>query len=201
MPRLPTDPARRRALARLGVAALALAALVGALSVTVGILAPSQLAARAQSAEPAAPALFVLIAAVSACVRFPGQVTAAAAGALFGVAAGVALTLAAATLGAALTFPRGTIATYANDGAVPFAPDVGTNMMLNTRYQFVLLYTVGWDRIANAADLNQAIDDGALRIGEQAGLPVHRFDLDDTAAAHDAVEGGAVGKVLITVSD
>jgi NADPH2:quinone reductase len=96
--------------------------------------------------------------------------------------------------------PGGTIAIYANDGGVPFAPDVRTNMVLNARYQFVLLYTVGWDRIANAAaDLNQAIDDGAFRIGEQAGLPVHRFDLDDTAAAHDAVEGGAVGKVLVTV--
>ena len=98
--------------------------------------------------------------------------------------------------------PRGTVAIYANDGGVPFAPDVRTNMALNARYQFVLLYTVGWERIANAAaDLNQAIDDGALRIGEEAGLPVHRFDLDDTAAAHDAVEGAAVGKVLITVSD
>jgi NADPH:quinone reductase len=98
--------------------------------------------------------------------------------------------------------PRGTIAIYANDGAVPFAPDVGTNMVLNTRYQFVLLYTVGWDRIANAAaDLNQAVDEGAFRIGEPAGLPVHRFDLDDTAAAHDAVEGGAVGKVLVTVAE
>jgi NADPH2:quinone reductase len=98
--------------------------------------------------------------------------------------------------------PRGTIAIYANDGRVPFAPDVRTNMGLNARYQFVLLYTVGWERIANAAaDLNRAIDDGAFRIGEQAGLPVHRFDLDDTAAAHDAVEGAAVGKVLITVSD
>jgi NADPH2:quinone reductase len=97
--------------------------------------------------------------------------------------------------------PRGTVAIYANDGGVPFAPDVRTNMVLNTRYQFVLLYTVGWERIANAAvDLNLAIDDGAFRIGEQAGLPVHRFDLDDTAAAHDAVEGAAVGKVLITVS-
>jgi NADPH:quinone reductase len=97
--------------------------------------------------------------------------------------------------------PRGTIAIYANDGGIPFAPDVRTNMGLNTRYQFVLLYTVGWQRIANAAaDLNQAIDDGAFRIGEQAGLPVHRFDLDDTAAAHDAVEGAAVGKVLITVT-
>jgi NADPH2:quinone reductase len=97
--------------------------------------------------------------------------------------------------------PGGTIAIYANDGGVPFAPDVRTNMVLNARYQYILLYTVGWDRIATAASaLNQAIDDGALRIGEQAGLPVHRFDLDDTAAAHDAVEGGAVGKVLVAVA-
>jgi len=95
----------------------------------------------------------------------------------------------------------GTIAIYANDGGVPFAPDVRANMALNARYQFVLLYTVGWDRIANAAaDLNQAIDDGAFRVGEQAGVPVHRFGLDDTAAAHDAVERGAVGKVLVTVA-
>ena len=98
--------------------------------------------------------------------------------------------------------PRGTIAIYANDGGAPFAPDVRANMTLNARYQFVLLYTVGWDRIADAAaDLNQAIDDGAFRVGEQAGLPVHRFELDDTAAAHDAVEGGAVGKVLVTVAE
>jgi NADPH:quinone reductase len=98
--------------------------------------------------------------------------------------------------------PRGTIAIYANDGGVPFALDVRANMGLNTRYQFVLLYTVGWDRIANAAaDLNQAIDDGAFRVGERAGLPVHCFGLDDTAAAHEAVEGGAVGKVLVTVAE
>jgi len=31
-------------------------------------------------------------------------------------------------------------------------------------------------------------------------LPIHRFALDDIAAAHDAVEGGAVGKVLVDVS-
>ena len=43
-------------------------------------------------------------------------------------------------------------------------------MSLNARYQFVLLYTVGWDRIANAAtDLNQPMDDGTLRIGEEGG--------------------------------
>ena len=104
MPRLPADPARRRALARSGLAVLALAALVAVVALTVGVPAPSQLAAWAESAGPAAPVLFVLIAAVSTCVMFPGQVTATAAGVLFGVAGGVALTLAAATLGAALAF-------------------------------------------------------------------------------------------------
>jgi NADPH:quinone reductase len=96
--------------------------------------------------------------------------------------------------------PRGTISIYANDGGVPFNLDVRRNMGLNTRYQFVLLYTVGWDRIASAAaDINEAIQDGAFRVGEQAGLPLHRYRLEDTAAAHAAVESGAVGKVLITV--
>jgi NADPH2:quinone reductase len=106
-----------------------------------------------------------------------------------------------AELDASVLKPGGTIAIYANDGGVPFAPDVRTNMGLNTRYQFVLLYTVGWQRIANAAtDLNQAIDDGAFQVGDQAGLPVHRFDLDNTSAAHDAVESATVGKVLISIS-
>ncbi len=104
MARLPADPARRRALARLGIVGLALAALIGVLSLTVGVPSPSQLAVWARSAGPAAPVVFVLIAAVSTCVLFPGQVTATAAGVLFGVAAGVGLTLAAATLGAAIAF-------------------------------------------------------------------------------------------------
>jgi NADPH:quinone reductase len=74
-------------------------------------------------------------------------------------------------------------------------------MGLNARHQFVLLYTVGWDRIAAAAaDINQAIEDGALQVGERAGLPLHRFTLEDTAAAHSAVENGASGKVLIAVA-
>jgi NADPH2:quinone reductase len=37
-------------------------------------------------------------------------------------------------------------------------------------------------------------------VGEAAGLPLHRFDLADTAAAHAAVEESIVGKVLIDVS-
>jgi NADPH2:quinone reductase len=98
--------------------------------------------------------------------------------------------------------PRGTISIYANDGAAPVNLDVRRNMRLNSRYQFVLLYTLGWDRIsAAAADVNQAIEDGAFRVGEHAGLPLHRFKLEETAAAHAAVESGAVGKVLVTVGE
>jgi NADPH2:quinone reductase len=106
-----------------------------------------------------------------------------------------------AELDLAVLRPRGTISIYANDGGAPFNLDVRRNMGLNSRYQFVLLYTVGWDKIAAAAvDINHAIEDGAFRVGEQAGLPLHRFSLEDTGAAHAAVESGAVGKVLITVA-
>jgi NADPH:quinone reductase len=105
-----------------------------------------------------------------------------------------------AELDQAVLRPRGTISIYANDGGAPFNVDVRRNMGLNARYQFVLLYTVGWDRItAAAADINQAIEDGAFRVGEHAGLPLHHFSLEDAADAHAAVERGAVGKVLITV--
>jgi NADPH2:quinone reductase len=104
-----------------------------------------------------------------------------------------------AELDQAVLRTRGTISIYANDGGATFDIDVRRNMGLNSRYQFVLLYTVGWDRIADAAaDLNHAIDDGAFLIGEDAGLPLHRFSLEESAAAHAAVESGAVGKVLVT---
>jgi NADPH2:quinone reductase len=105
-----------------------------------------------------------------------------------------------AELDQAVLRTRGTISIYANDGSAPFAIDVRRNMGLNSRYQFVLLYTVGWDRIAAAAaDINHAIDDGAFRAGEDVGLPLHRFKLEEASAAHAAVESGAVGKVLVTV--
>jgi NADPH:quinone reductase len=106
-----------------------------------------------------------------------------------------------AELDQAVLRPRGTISIYANDGGAPFNLDVRRNMGLNARYQFVLLYTVDWERItAAAADINHAIEDCAFRVGEEAGLPLHRFNLEDAPAAHAAVERGAVGKVLITVA-
>jgi NADPH2:quinone reductase len=65
----------------------------------------------------------------------------------------------------------------------------------------VLLYSLGEDLLAHAvADVSAAVDAGALRVGEDAGVPLHHFALEDAAGAHDAVEGGAVGKVLIDVA-
>jgi NADPH2:quinone reductase len=96
---------------------------------------------------------------------------------------------------------RGSIAVYANNGGDHVTLDVRRNFSLNVRYQFVLLYTVGIDAIQAAAQaINVALDDGALAVGEDSGLPLHRFDLAHTADAHAVVESGAVGKVLIDVT-
>lgn len=98
--------------------------------------------------------------------------------------------------------PRGTIAIYANDGDVPLALDVRQNAGLNARYQFVLVYTVGWDKLAAAAeDIYAAVADGALPVGEDAGLPLTEFTLHRTGEAHRAVESGVVGKVLVRIAD
>ncbi|GAA1084653.1 MULTISPECIES: NADPH:quinone reductase [Streptomyces violaceusniger group] len=96
---------------------------------------------------------------------------------------------------------RGTISTYGNDGGKPVELDVMRNMVLNTRFQFVVLYTVGSEPLAAAvADVAAAVRDGALPVGEEHGLPLVRFPLDRTADAHRAVESGAVGKVLVDVA-
>ena len=70
----------------------------------------------------------------------------------------------------------------------------------NLRYQFIILYTLDPALLSLAVtDLSAALADGALRVGEDAGLPLHHYPLEETAAAHDAVEAGAVGKVLLDV--
>jgi NADPH2:quinone reductase len=97
--------------------------------------------------------------------------------------------------------PRASIAIYANDGGNEFRLDVRQNMIKNLRYQFVLLYTVGEAALTAAVeDITLALGDGALPVGENAGLPLHRFPLANTAQAHQAVQDGAVGKVLLDVS-
>ena len=97
---------------------------------------------------------------------------------------------------------RTSVAIYANDGGgAEFSLDIRASMVKNIRYQFVLLYTVGEAALAQAVtDVTRALEDGALPVGADAGMPLHRFALADAAAAHQAVEDGAVGKVLIDVA-
>jgi NADPH2:quinone reductase len=93
-----------------------------------------------------------------------------------------------------------TIAIYANNGGDEFSVDIRRTFSQNLRYQYLLLYTLDPALLAAAAqDVNSAISTGALRAGPAAGLPLHHYPLADTAAAHDAVERGAVGKVLIDI--
>jgi NADPH:quinone reductase len=64
----------------------------------------------------------------------------------------------------------------------------------NLTLEFVLLYGVPMPALDQAA----ADITAALTAGELTELPVHTFDLDEIAAAHQAAEGGAVGKVIVT---
>jgi NADPH2:quinone reductase len=92
----------------------------------------------------------------------------------------------------AVIAPHGVIATYAAD--VPSAEvPIRALMTPNLTLRFVLVYTIPRPALRAAVDgVCQALAVGAL-----TALPVHRFVLSQTAAAHDAVQGGAVGKVLI----
>ncbi len=86
------------------------------------------------------------------------------------------------------------VVTYAaepNDPALP----VRACMTANVTLRFVLLYQVPRPYLVQAAqEITAAVADGAL-----TELPAHKFSLDDIAAAHEAVEAGAVGKVLIDI--
>jgi NADPH2:quinone reductase len=105
-----------------------------------------------------------------------------------------------AALDAAVVAPNATVAIYATEPADPRI-DVGTAMTTNTRYQVVLVYTMpGVAKQQAIRDVQDAVAAGALRVGAEAGLPLHRFPLERTADAHAAVENNAVGKVLIDVA-
>ena len=106
-----------------------------------------------------------------------------------------------AALDSAVLAANGTAAVYATDGGNEFDLSVRELMFRNVRYQFVLVYTVPAAAKEQAvADVTAAAAAGALPVGVDAGLPLHRFSLEQTAEAHGAVEGGVVGKVLIDVS-
>ncbi|HEX6712749.1 MAG TPA: NADPH:quinone reductase [Thermoleophilaceae bacterium] len=90
--------------------------------------------------------------------------------------------------------PHCAIASYANEGRDPELEArklMGPNIVL----RFVLVYTMPREAIEQSiADITRALEDGAL-----TEPPLHRFSLAETAAAHDAVEAGAIGKVLIEI--
>ena len=93
---------------------------------------------------------------------------------------------------------RGTIAIYANNGGDELTLPVRATFSLNLRYQFLQLYRIEPAQIQAAAeDVAAAVAAGALRVGPEGGVPLHHYPLEETAAAHDAVKAGAVGKVLI----
>ncbi len=93
----------------------------------------------------------------------------------------------------AVARPGGTVVNYAADGPDPVLP-VRACMGANVILRFVLLYGVP------RAELERAAVDitAALAAGELTGLPVHKYPLEDIAAAHDAAEAGVIGKVIVT---
>jgi NADPH2:quinone reductase len=96
---------------------------------------------------------------------------------------------------------HGAVAMYADDGGPEVTVPVRSQMALNARWQFVLVYTEPRRAKEIAVeDVNGAVLDGQVRVGWDAGLPLHVFPLAETAKAHQAVQDGIVGKVLIDVT-
>lgn len=84
------------------------------------------------------------------------------------------------------------ISVYANEPNDPVLP-VRRFMTANATLRFVLLYGVLRDELA--ADLAWVRD--AVAAGALTPLPISTFALDDVVAAQEAVENGAVGKVML----
>jgi NADPH:quinone reductase len=105
-----------------------------------------------------------------------------------------------AELDAAVAGPNATVTAYATDGGDTAGLPVFTLMRKNIRYLFVLVYTLTKTAKDNAvSDVSAAVEAGGINVGDAAGLPLHHYPLEQTAEAHQAVQSGAVGKVLIDV--
>ncbi|MEP7089045.1 MAG: NADPH:quinone reductase [Nocardioidaceae bacterium] len=95
---------------------------------------------------------------------------------------------------------HGSVAVYANNGGSLVELPVRPSMVPNVRWQFVLVYNAPdtW-RARALEDVSAAVLDGAVKVGEDAGLPLHHFPLEAATEAHAAVEDNVVGKVLLDV--
>lgn len=93
-----------------------------------------------------------------------------------------------------LSGPRTVISIYASEKSDPVLP-LRRCMSANVALRFVLLYGVPVPVLEQAAlEVNEA-----LSAGDLSPLPVTRFPLGETAAAHDTVEAGAIGKVVVDI--
>jgi NADPH:quinone reductase len=93
-----------------------------------------------------------------------------------------------------LAGPNTTIVSYAASGADPELP-VRACMTANVTLRFVLLYGVPRPALVEGTRvITEALGEGAL-----TELPMHRFTLDDVAAAHEAQEANVTGKVLVVI--
>lgn len=94
-----------------------------------------------------------------------------------------------------LLAPRGVVATYASDAVpepvLPFWDLVG----LDATVRFVLVYVMDAAAHAAAADAITA----ALEAGALSHVIAARYPLEQIAEAHEAVERGAGGKVVVTL--
>jgi NADPH2:quinone reductase len=92
----------------------------------------------------------------------------------------------------ALSGPQTYIVDYAAEPADPVLP-VRKCMNANVVLRFILLYLLPPQAQDQAvADISRALEAGAL-----TALPATRFPLDQVVQAHQAVESGAVGKVVV----
>ena len=98
------------------------------------------------------------------------------------------------SLDLALSGPDTVISVYAADTPDPLLPLRGC-ISVNVMLRFVLLYGVPLpELLRGVADVSAALQAGAL-----TELPVQRFPLERCAEAQEAVQSGAVGKVLLDV--
>jgi NADPH:quinone reductase len=92
----------------------------------------------------------------------------------------------------AVSGPYTHIVDYAAEPADPVLP-VRRCMTANVTLRFILLYGVPSEATDQAVnDITRAVEAGAL-----TELPVIRFPLQEVVAAQQAVEAGAVGKVIV----
>ncbi|MGW5868039.1 NADPH:quinone reductase [Streptomyces sp. NPDC055239] len=107
--------------------------------------------------------------------------------------ANAALDIAVAAQGAVVAY-------YSGGENEQLSIPVLTSLSANLRWQSVFVYTVPSTAKQQAlTDVTAAVDAGALRVGEEAGLPLHRFPLEHTADAHAALEKGLVGRVSVDI--